>query len=644
MAHPFIEAIRERVLLADGATGTELHARGWRGHGPLAAIEDRDRVRALHEEYLRAGADLILTDTFEATRIQLARHGYGDRVRDVNFQAARIARDAREIIGAPAFIGGSISPFGRDLAVGSVTPEQAGEAVREQAGALVEGGVDLIVLETFPSLLEVRIALEAVRAVTDLPVIAALDFVSALTTPAGESPSEVARLLAGPGGADVVGVNCGVGPRATLDILQELAAAGIEAPLFVKPNAGLPRITGGQPLYPSSPDYFANFVLRAKDLSAAVVGGCCGSTPAHIRAMREALDGAGADPNGGADEASEDSTSLAVSDTRGGVRDIEVEAQPASWHFSLPQPTVTRTGGPEEQTGARLRDKLAAGSYVVSVEIDPPRGINPRKAVEGARLLHEAGADAINIGDSPMARVRMSALALAVEVQREAGIETIIHQTTRDRNLMALQADLLGAHALGVRNVIALTGDPPPEASQSSAVWDVDAIGFIRILKRLNEGVDVAGNSLGRPTDFFVACAANPTAGDVPIELSRVRAKLDAGADLLMTQPVYDLATIEEFFERLGTIDVPVLLGILPLMSSRHAEFIHNELEGVVVPDAIRERMRAAGEAGADAGLEVAAEQIEEARGLPWVSGVYVMPSFGRYEVAAALVRQIRSA
>ena len=633
MAHPFIEAIRERVLLADGATGTELHARGWRGHGPLAALEDRDRVRALHEEYLRAGADLILTDTFEATRIQLARHGYGDRVRDVNFQAARIARDAREIIGAPAFIGGSISPFGRDLAVGSVTPEAAGEAVREQVGALVEGGVDLLVLETFPSLLEVRIALEAVRAVTDLPVIAALDFVSALTTPAGESPSEVARLLAGPGGADVVGVNCGVGPRATLDILQELAAAGIEAPLFVKPNAGLPRITGGQPLYPSSPDYFANFALRAKDLSAAVIGGCCGSTPAHIRAMREALDGAGA--GNGADRASEGAaTSLAVSDTRGGVGDA-----------TLPSADEPAEGSDRERDGEtpRLRNKLADGSYVVSVEIDPPRGINPRKAVEGARLLREAGADAINIGDSPMARVRMSALALAVAIEREAGIETIIHQTTRDRNLMALQADLLGAHALGVRNVIALTGDPPPEASQSSAVWDVDAIGFIRILKRLNEGVDVAGNSLGRPTDFFVACAANPTAGDVPIELSRVRAKLDAGADLLMTQPVYDLATIEEFFERLGTIDVPVLLGILPLMSSRHAEFIHNELEGVVVPDAIRERMRAAGEAGADAGLEVAIEQIEEARALDWVSGVYVMPSFGRYEVAAALVRQIRS-
>jgi len=488
----------------------------------------------------------------------------------------------------------------------------------------------VIVLETYPSLEEVRIALDAVRAVTDLPVIAALDFVAALTTPAGESPREVAELLAAEGGADVVGVNCGVGPRATLDILQELAAAGIEAPLFVKPNAGLPRITGGQPLYPSSPDYFANFALRAKDLSAAVVGGCCGATPEHTRAMREALDGAS---GGGANGASEGvGVPLAVTDTRGGGLDT-----------GLPAPDEPADGGPEEAAGARLRDKLAAGAYVVSVEIDPPRGINPRKAVEGARLLREAGADAINIGDSPMARVRMSALALAVEIQREAGIETIIHQTTRDRNLMALQADLLGAHALGVRNVIALTGDPPPEASQSSAVWDVDAIGFIRILKRLNEGVDVAGNSLGRPTDFLIASAANPTAGDIPVELGRVRAKLDAGADLLMTQPVYDLATLEEFFERLGAVEVPVLLGILPLMSSRHTEFIHNELEGVIIPDAIRERMREAGEAGADAGLEIATEQIEEARALDWVSGVYVMPSFGRYEVAATLVRQIRA-
>jgi methionine synthase / methylenetetrahydrofolate reductase(NADPH) len=288
-----------------------------------------------------------------------------------------------------------------------------------------------------------------------------------------------------------------------------------------------------------------------------------------------------------------------------------------------------------------LREKLKAGKYVVSVEIDPPRGINPRKAIEGAALLRDAGADAINIGDSPMARVRMSALALAVQIQQQVGIETIIHQTSRDRNLMALQSDLLGAHALGVRNVIALTGDPPPEASQSSAVWDVDSIGFIRVLKRLNEGVDFAGNSLGRPTEFFVACAANPTADDLDLELRRVREKVDAGADVLMTQPAYDFEVVRDFFERLGPIDIPVLLGVLPLMSSRHAEFIHHELAGVSVPDGIRARMRVAGEAGAAAGLEIALEHVEETRALPFVSGIYVMPSFGRYEVAAELVREL---
>ena len=629
MSHPFLEAVRSRVLLADGATGTELRARGWRGHGAIAALEDRDRVRELQEEYLRAGSDLILTDTFEATRIHLARVRYGDRVRDVNFGAVRTARDAREIIGVPALVGGSVGPIGRDLVVGAVTLDEARAAFAEQVGALVEGGVDLLVLETFPSLAEARAALAAARSVTDLPTIVALDFVAGLTTPAGESPREVVELLAAEG-ADVVGINCGVGPRAALDILQELPSAGLDAPIYVKPNAGLPRVVEGRSVYPSSPEYFADFALRAKDLSAAIIGGCCGTTPAHVRAMREALDGAtGALPGNGSPEGA---TALAVRDTRGGVGDMTPP--------SAEEPADVVDG----VAASRLRDKLAAGAYVVSVEIDPPRGINPRKAVEGARMLGAAGADAINIGDSPMARVRMSALSLAVQIQREAGLETIIHQTTRDRNLMALQSDLLGAHALGVRNVIALTGDPPPEASQSSAVWDVDAIGFIRILKRLNEGVDFAGNSLGRPTDFFVACAANPTAGDVELELRRVRSKLDAGADLLMTQPVYDLETITSFFERLGAIDIPVLLGILPLMSSRHTEFIHNELAGVVIPDAIRARMRAAGGGGAAAGLEIAHEQIEETRAFEWVSGVYVMPSFGRYEVATELVERIRAA
>ena len=618
MTHPFLEAIDRGVMLADGATGTELRARGWLRLSSLAAIERRELPRQLTEDYIQAGAELVLTNTFNANRSVLSREGLGDRVRDVNFQGARAARDAREIQGTSVFIGGSVGPIGRDLAVGHWTLREARTAFEEQIGALVEGGVDLLLIESIPSLAEASEALAAARAVTDLPVVVSMNFGAELTTPAGESATEVVRAL-GAQGADVIGVNCGVGPQAALDMLEEMARAAQSTRLAVKPNAGLPRRVGGRAVYPSSPEYFADFALRAKDLGARLIGGCCGTTPEHVRAMRNAL-GAASDGGPGAAATAEPS--------------VVVHGTP---QFD-PPPLEEPIEAPER---SRLRDKLAAGRYVVSVEIDPPRGINPRKAIEGAAMLRDAGADAINIGDSPMARVRMSALALAVQIEREVGIETIIHQTSRDRNLMALQSDLLGAHALGIRNVIALTGDPPPAASQSSAVWDVDSVGFIRVLKRLNDGVDFAGNSLGRPTDFFVACAANPTASDIDLELRRVREKLDAGADMLMTQPVYERARLDEFFERLGPVDVPVLLGVLPLMSSRHAEFIHNELAGVEVPDAVRERMREAGEGGAAVGIQIAYEQLVETRGLPWIAGTYVMPSFGRYEGAADLVGRI---
>ncbi|MSQ41581.1 MAG: bifunctional homocysteine S-methyltransferase/methylenetetrahydrofolate reductase [Dehalococcoidia bacterium] len=608
MRHPFLDALERGVVLLDGATGTELRARGWRGPSDVAVLERPDLVRRLHEDYIAAGSDLILTNTFAANRSQLARHGLGERVRDANFHAARIARDAREIHGSPVFIGGSVGPIGLDLALGAWTLADAHEAFLEQIGALIEGGVDVLVLETFPSLAEAGAALRAARALTDLPVVAMLNFNADLASPAGEPPEQIAATLAA-AGADVVGINCGVGPQAVLDMLQRMAGGATSVRLAVKPNAGLPRVVGGRVVYPSTPAYCADFALRAKDLGASCIGGCCGTTPAHVRAMRDAL---------GSGRATAAVTLSAPHD----------EPQPLDEPLARPQPS-------------RLRDKLAAGRYVISVEIDPPRGTNPRKAIEGAAMLQRAGAEAINIGDSPMARVRMSALALAVLIQQQVGIETIIHQTTRDRNLMALQADMLGAHALGIRNVIALSGDPQPEASQSSAVRDVDSTGFIRVLKRLNEGLDIAGNSIGRPTDFFVACAANPTADDVALELRRVRAKLDAGADMLMTQPVYDTRSLRQFFERLGAVDVPVLLGVMPLLSARNAEFVHHELAGVTVPDAVRERMRAAGEAGLAVGLEIALEQIEETRALEYVSGIYLMPVFGRYEVAAEIVRRL---
>jgi homocysteine S-methyltransferase len=381
-------------------------------------------------------------------------------------------------------------------------------------------------------------------------------------------------------------------------------------PLSAQPNAGLPARVDGRFFYFASPEYFRDFAQRAVAAGVGYVGGCCGTTPAHIAAMRAALH-------------------------------PKAPAQPKR----PPRPAVTPAHEvvPGEQLPPTpFAQRLQSGAFVVSVEIDPPRGLNPAKNIAGARLIKEAGADAINIGDSPMARVRMSALPLALLIQQQVGIDTLIHFTTRDKNLMALQAELLGAHALGVRNIIALTGDPGTAGDYAAAtgVWDVDSIGLVKILKRLNEGYDWLGTSIGKAASFTIACAVNPSAEDLDKELDRFRQKIEAGAHVAMSQVLYDRDTLERFFNRTGALPIPFLLGVLPLQSSRHAEFMHNEVPGIVVPQRLRDRMRQAGENGLQEGLEQARELLEETRDL--VQGVYLMPSFGRYEVVADLVRGLR--
>ncbi len=614
MKSPFLQAIESRVLLADGAMGTMLQARGLAPQAcPDAAnLDNPDLVRLLHEEYIAAGADVIQTNTFGATRPRLARCGLSERVRDINFAGVRLARDAREIQGLPVFIAGSVGPVGPwpSPAARSASVE-ARSAYAEQIGALLEGGIDLIVFETFQSLADLGEAVAAARAATDLPVVAEMTFQDDGRTLSGDSPAEVATELARLG-VEVAGANCGVGPQGALAVIEAMASVS-SVILAAQPNAGLPRMVGGRAHYPAPPQYFAESARRLVAAGARLIGGCCGTTPEHTSAMRAALDS------------------------------LETAAGPAAGAITapIPPPRSDAPVAPDAEDDGEprtLRQKLAAKRFVVSVEIDPPRGINPRKAIEGAELLKKIGADAINIGDSPMARVRMSAIALALLIQQRVGIETIIHCTTRDRNLMALQSDLIGAHALGLRNVIALTGDPPSGGgyAQASAVWDVDSIGLIRVLKRLNEGFDWAGNSIGRGTDFFIACAANPVADDLELELDRVRRKVDAGAHLIMTQPVWDPGLVRSFFRRLGPIDIPVLLGVLPLQNHRHAEFLHNELAGVSIPEEVRERMRKAGDAGIQEGLSIARDFLQEMR--PDCDGIYIMPSFGRYEVAAELV------
>ncbi len=591
--------------------GTQLHARGipfQRCFDELNLSEPRI-VEEIHRAYIAAGAEVIETNTFGANRIKLARFGLEAKVRDINFRAVKIARGAREISGEPVFLAGSVGPLGQQLEpVGRVAPAQAQAAFREQVEALLEGGADLIVLETFSNLPELLAAVAAARAVCDLPVVAQMTFAEDGLTLSAEEPSQVVRALE-EAGVDVIGVNCGVGPQVALQVLETMRPL-TRLPLSAQPNAGLPTRVEGRFFYFASPEYFGEFAQRAAAAGVAYIGGCCGTTPAHVAAMSTALR-------------------------------PKAAARPLAKPRPVPLPAPDLIPA-EAQPPTPFAQRLKAGGFVISVEIDPPRGLNPTKCIGGARLIKEAGSDAINIGDSPMARVRMNALSLAVMIQQQVGIDVIIHFTTRDKNLMAVQAELLGAHALGVRNVIALTGDPGSMGDYPSAkgVWDVDSIGLIKILRQLNGGYDWLGTSIGKPAAFTIACAVNPSAEDLDQELERFGRKVDAGAHVAMSQPLYDRETLERFFAKTGPLPIPFLLGVMPLQSFRHAEFIHNEVPGIVVPEKLRERMRQAGENGIQEGLAQARELLDATRGM--VQGVYLIPSFGRYEMVADLVRMLR--
>jgi homocysteine S-methyltransferase len=589
--------------------GTMLHMRGF----SLDVCFDelnltaRDEVLAIHREYISAGADVIETNTFGGNRFRLAEHRLEDRVRDINFRGAKLASEAREVSGVPALIAGSVGPTGLGRTpFGLIDPLEVRAAFREQIEALLEGGVDLLIIETIGALEEMTQAVLAAREVSDLPIVASMTFSDDGRTMAGHTAQEVVNTLQGLA-VDVIGVNCSVGPRRVLDVLAEMREyrAGVE--LSGQPNAGWPMQVGDRVIYPSSPDYFANYAIEALDLGVRLIGGCCGTTPAHIQAMRTALDARAASS-----------------------APPQISAPPTRRIDLLP---------PEEPT--QLARKIGR-EFVVSVELDPPRGLNPEKMLAGARLLKDAGVDAVNVADSPMARVRMSALALCFLVQTEVGVETILHFTTRDRNLMGLQSDLLGAHALGVRNILALTGDPPSlgDYPNATAVYDIDSTGLAKVLNSMNAGTDALGSPIGMQASFTIAVAVDPTRDDLSQEADRLRRKIGGGADFVMTQPVYEMATWREFLavyeERHGPLSIPVMLGILPLQSHRHTEFLYNEVPGIRPTEAIRERMRAAGNQGRKVGVEIARELLLEAR--DDVHGVYIMPSFHRYEVAAEVL------
>ena len=616
MTQPLLDRLAERPMLADGAMGTMLYARGV----PIDAcfdvlnLHDPRTVQAIHRDYVTAGADLLETNTFGATPIKLAAHGLEARAREINRAGARLARDVRETMGRDVLVLGSLGPLGRYLQpIGTVSEDEARAAFREQSEGLLEGGVDGFVAETFSDLRELRLCVEAIREVSEeLPILASMAFSEERLTFMGQTPAEVARSLAALP-VQAVGANCSVGPSVLYDVLVLLHQA-TGRPVSIQPNAGLPSRMGERLIYLSSPAYMADYAGRMLDAGARIVGGCCGTTPAHVRAMREVVD-----------------------------RHVPGRSRTGRSVFIAPPvrpsaaPSLPATTEP-----TRLLTRLRAGEFLVTVELDPPRGHAIEKLVQGAKLLAERGVDVVDINDGSLGRVRMAVLPTAMLVREATGLDINMHFTCRDRNLMGIQGDVLGAYALGIRNILAMTGDPPRAGDyvNATAVFDVDAIGLVRILRGMNEGVDATGHSIGEPTAFGIGVALDPGAADPGREAERLLQKVEAGAMWVQTQPVYELEVLDRFLERVGRLSVPLVVGILPLHSSRHAEFLHNEVPGISVPGGVRRRLREAGDHALRVGIETAQATLVEVRRRH--AGAYLMPSFGRFEVVAEVLEALR--
>jgi homocysteine S-methyltransferase len=605
----FPDEIQRGVLVCDGAMGTMLYAKGIflnRSFDELNLTQP-DLVAEVHQAYVRAGADVIETNTFGANRVKLTPFGLGDRVRAINAQGARIARHAAR---EQAFVAGSIGPLGiRIEPWGKTGVDEAEAYFREQVGGLLEGGVDLFVLETFHDMNEIAAAIRAVRTTSDLPIVAQVTTEEDGNTLDGVAPEAFVPQLEELG-ASVIGVNCSVGPAGMLETVERMARVA-HVPLSAQPNAGRPREIEGRNIYLSSPEYMASYARRFISNGVRLVGGCCGTTPEHVRHIKAAV------------------RALASSAARptGAARAKEpARATPVA----LAEPIA-------RLEKSRLANALARGAFTITVELMPPRGHDVQALVEQARQLRIHGVDFVNIPDGPRASARMSALAASLVVQQHAGLETVLHYACRDRNLLGMQSDLLGAHSMGVRNLLIITGDPPRvgDYPDATAVFDVDSIGLTNVVARLNRGLDIGHQSIGQPTAFHIGVALNPGALDADEEERRFRYKVEAGAEFAVTQPVFDVGGFADFLRRIEDVRIPILAGVMPLDSLRHAEFMANEVPGVRVPPAVVERMRTAEDAGRAAaeGLRIARDVLSDIR--PLVQGVQISTATGA--VAAAL-------
>ncbi len=616
---PFLEALRAGPLLFDGAMGSLLYERGiFLTHNYDELNLSRPAlIRKIHREYLAAGAQILETNTFRANRVALAKHGHSDRVAEINRAGVALAREvAGEGADAKAYIAGAVGPTGVSFSIAcSADRKRAMDAIRDQILLLADSGVDLLVLETFTSILEIEAAIEVAREST-LPVVAQMVFDAEGKAEGGMSPETVAQRLID-AGADVVGANCGTGPAELFEVATRMVACG--KPVAVQPNAGLPSVVDGRTIYVANPEHFGVFARRMLKAGVRLIGGCCGTTPEHTRSMLGAVRmigcGEGLEPTGADGVVS---ASSVVGDRGKAV-----------------VPTAERS---------RLGARLSAGEFAVSVELNAPPGTDSSKMLQHVRTLLDAGVDIINVADGPRATARMGNLALCARAQALTGVEPILHVCTRDRNYLGLIAHLLGAHALGIRNLVIITGDPPKMGDYPFAtpVYDVDSIGLLRMARGLNSGFDPAGKELGGHTEFVLASGAEPAAHDYERELRRVEDKRAAGAELIMTQPVYDPRTLDRFLDDVEPMGIPVMVGLLPLASHRNAEFLHNEVPGMSIPAEYRARMAevGSGPAARAEGVRIAQEALSAVKHR--VAGAYIMPPFNRVESAIAILDVVR--
>lgn len=612
MPGDFLARLKASPMLCDGAMGTLLYSKGIfinRCYDELN-LSQPDLIRGIHHEYLQAGAEVIETNTFGGNSVRLERHGLRDKVHDINFHGARLAKEAAKSF--DGWVAGAVGPLGiRIEPLGKMSFQEARDIFREQIAALLEGGVDLLILETFGYIDELHQAIHAARELgLRIPVVAQVTLDEESNCLDGSTP-EIFVPRIEEWGADVIGCNCSVGPVTMLDSVERIRAA-TSLPLSAQPNAGIPRSVEGRNIYLCSPEYMASYARKFVNAGVRLVGGCCGSTPEHIRVMKSAL------------------------------RATQARARTGS-ATAKAQTTPIVASKPLEQR-SRLGAKIARGEFLTMVEIVPPKGTNIHKELDGAKFLKSVGVDAINIPDSPRASARMSNQALSLLLQQQAGIEAILHYTCRDRNVLCIQSDLLGAAAIGIRNLICITGDPPKMGGypDATAVFDVDAIGLVNIVHNLNLGLDIGGNPMGAGTEFVIGVGANPGVPNIDEEIRRFEYKVEAGAEYAVTQPVFDLSLLEKFLRRIEHFKIPVVAGIWPLVSARNAEFMKNELR-VSVPEGIMERMTHATspEAAREEGIAIAREMLIAVRHM--VQGAQISAPQGKYSAAVDVLEALGS-